>query len=156
MAVSLRKASLDDAELIWRMQATAFKPLLDKYQDYDYSPAVETLERTVYRMQLPIADHWLILLDDMPIGVIGLGRYDGFLKLKRLFILPEFQNCGYAQEAVRLAETCYPDASRWELDTILQEEKLCHLYEKLGYRRTGQIKPIKDGMDLVFYAKSIQ
>ncbi len=156
MTISLRKASLDDAELIWRMQAIAFKPLLDKYQDYDYSPAVETLERTIYRMQLPIADHWLILLDGAPIGGIGIGRYEGFLKLKRLFILPEYQNRGYAQEAVRLAETCYPDASRWELDTILQEEKLCHLYEKLGYRRTGQIRPLKEGMDLVFYEKSIQ
>ena len=47
----------------------------------------------------------------------------------------------------------YPAGIHWELDTILQEEKLCHLYEKLGYRQTGQIRPLKKGMDLVFYAK---
>ena len=50
-------------------------------------------------------------------------------------------------------EALYPNADSWELDTILQEEKLCHLYEKLGYRRTDQIKPIKEGMDLVFFEK---
>lgn len=153
MEISLKKAVISDAELIHRMQLAAFTPLLEKYQDYDYSPACETLERTIYRMSLPIADHWLILLSDTPIGAIGIGRYEEFLKLKRLFILPEYQNRGYAQQAVRLAEAEYPSDIRWELDTILQESKLCHLYEKLGYRKTGQIKPIQEGMDLVFYAK---
>ena len=153
MEISLKKAVISDAELIHRMQKASFTPLLEKYQDYDYSPACETLERTIYRMSLPIADHWLILLSKTPIGAIGIGRYEEFLKLKRLFILPEYQNRGYAQQAVRLAEAEYPSDIRWELDTILQESKLCHLYEKLGYRKTGQIKPIKEGMDLVFYAK---
>ena len=153
MEISLKKAVIGDAELIHRMQKAAFTPLLEKYQDYDYSPACETLERTIYRMNLPIADHWLILLNDTPIGAIGIGRYEDHLKLKRLFILPEYQNRGYAQQAVRLAEAEYPSDIRWELDTILQEAKLCHLYEKLGYRKTGQIRPLKEGMDLVFYAK---
>lgn len=153
MTITLRKAGLADAELIHSMQIEAFKPLLDKYQDYDYSPATETLERTVYRISLPIADHWLILLDGAPIGAIGIGRYESCCKLKRLFILPKFQNRGYAQQAVRLAEAQYPTDIRWMLDTILQEEKLCHLYEKLGYRRTDQIKPIKEGMDLIFFEK---
>ena len=150
MEILLKKAVITDAELVHRMQIAAFAPLLEKYQDYEYSPAMETLDRTIYRISLPIADHWLILLDNAPIGI---GRYDGYCKLKRLFILPEHQNQGYAQQAVRLAEANYPADIRWELDTILQEEKLCHLYEKLGYRRTGQIKPLKEGMDLVFFAK---
>ena len=153
MEISLKKAVISDAELINRMQRAAFTPLLEKYQDYDYSPACETLERTIYRMSLPIADHWLILLNDTPIGAIGIGRYEDHLKLKRLFILPEYQNRGYAQQAVRLAEAEYPSDIRWELDTILQEAKLCHLYEKLGYRKTGKVIPLKEGMDLVFYAK---
>ena len=67
--------------------------------------------------------------------------------------LPEYQGLGYAQEAIRLVEAVYPNASRWRLDTIEQEAKLCHLYEKLGYQKTGQTKQIKDGMDLVFYEK---
>ena len=153
MNISLKKASIDNAKLIWHMQIAAFKPLLDKYQDHDYSPAAETLERTIYRISLPTADHWLILLNDTPIGAIGIGRYDGLLKLKRLFILPEYQNRGYAQIAVRLVENQYPSNIRWELDTILQEDKLCHLYEKLGYHKTNKIKPIKDGMDLIFFEK---
>ena len=41
----------------------------------------------------------------------------------------------------------------WSLDTILQEPGNLHLYEKKGYRRTGQIERINDRMDIVFYEK---
>ena len=41
----------------------------------------------------------------------------------------------------------------WELDTILQEEGNCHLYEKMGYHRTGETKRINDKLTLVFYKK---
>ena len=44
-------------------------------------------------------------------------------------------------------------AKSWNLDTIKQEPKLCHLYEKMGYRRTEKKNTIKEGMTLVFYEK---
>jgi hypothetical protein len=50
-------------------------------------------------------------------------------------------------------EDYYCDAKKWELDTILQEKGLCHLYEKLGYRKTGKTEEIKEGMTIVFYEK---
>lgn len=67
--------------------------------------------------------------------------------------LPEYQGYGYAQRAITIAESFYPFAKEWELDTILQEEKLCYLYEKMGYKKTGKVEHIMNGMDLVFYAK---
>ena len=73
--------------------------------------------------------------------------------LAQILIIPEYQGLGYAQEAIRLVEAAYPNASRWSLDTIAQEEKLCHLYEKLGYRKTGKTEHVKDGMDIIFYEK---
>ena len=41
----------------------------------------------------------------------------------------------------------------WELDTILQEPKNCHLYEKMGYRQTGRTEVINERLTLVFYEK---
>ena len=66
-----------------------------------------------------------------------------------IFILTEYQGFGYAQEAE------YPESIFWELETILQEPKLRHLYEKMGYRRTGKTERIRDGMDLVYYEKEV-
>ena len=154
MEISLKKATLDDAELIHRMQVAAFTPLLEKYQDYDYSPAAETIDRTIQRLQSEHTDYYLILADANPVGAVRLIRLDGNrCRVSPLFILPEYQGHRVAQTAMKLLEILYPNANGWELDTILQEKKLCHLYEKLGYRKTGQIKPLKEGMDLVFYTK---
>lgn len=36
--VTLKRATVHDAELIWRMQRKAFAALLARYQDYDTNP----------------------------------------------------------------------------------------------------------------------
>lgn len=50
-------------------------------------------------------------------------------------------------------EEMYPQAEAWRLDTIKEEAKLCHLYEKLGYRRTGQEEVLQPGMTIAYYEK---
>jgi len=39
------------------------------------------------------------------------------------------------------------------LDTILEEAGNCHLYEKIGYMKTGKTEVINEKMTLVFYEK---
>lgn len=153
MKIALTKAVFDDCPEIYDLQIKSFKDLLDKYQDYDFNPGAEQIQKTIQRFNEPITDFWLITLDTNRIGAIRICNFGKLCKLKQIFILPEYQGNGYAQEAIRLVEACYPNAVRWELDTILQEEKLCYLYEKMGYTRTGETRVIKEGMDLVFYAK---
>ena len=60
---------------------------------------------------------------------------------------------GYAQQAITKAESLYPQARCWELDTIKQEAKLCHLYEKMGYKAAGEVKIIQEGMTIIKYIK---
>lgn len=59
------------------------------------------------------------------------------------------------EKTICQAEGKYPESVLWKLETILQEPKLCHLYEKMGYRRTGKTERVKDGMDLVYYEKEV-
>lgn len=44
-------------------------------------------------------------------------------------------------------------SANWELDTILQERRNCHLYEKMGYRQTGKTEVINERLTLTFYEK---
>ncbi|WP_342426684.1 GNAT family acetyltransferase [Paenibacillus sp. FSL L8-0158] len=55
-----------------------------------------------------------------------------------------------------MIEELYYNVSMWELDTILQEQGNCHLYEKLGYKRTDKINVINDRMTIVFYEKHMK
>ena len=47
MSISLVKATESDMKQIWEMQVKAFKNLLEKYQDYDMSPATESYENVL-------------------------------------------------------------------------------------------------------------
>ena len=50
MDISLFKSGLNEASIIHEMQIKAFMPLLEKYQDYDTSPANESVERIIDRL----------------------------------------------------------------------------------------------------------
>jgi len=152
--VELVKAIIGDSEELHVMQLRGFKALLDTYQDFETSPGAETLEKVKWRFGLDGIDQYFIASDGERIGYIRIQRFDGdACRLSQMFILPEHLNKGYAQAAIRMAESLYPSAKKWALDTIKQEPKLCYLYEKMGYAPTGVEKNIKPGMDLVFYEK---
>ena len=153
MNVTLSRATLADAQELWQMQKEAFQSLLDKYQDFDLSPACEPLEKVIMRLEQPISAMYFILADGVKVGALRVRTLDdGFKKLGPIWVMPSQRNLGIAQQAIRLAEDIY-GADRWLLDTILQEPGNCHLYEKLGYRRTGELRPVNDKLTLVFYEK---
>lgn len=155
MNIILRKAERTDCPQIHEIQAKSFQPLLDKYQDFDTNPAAESLERIYERFDQEYTTYYLLCQEETVIGIMRICDWGKTCRLSPICILPEFQGKGYAQQVISLVEGMYPNACKWELDTILQEEKLCYLYEKLGYRRTGEYHKIKDGMDLVFYSKNV-
>lgn len=155
MNIELKKANITEAELLHEMQVKAFMPLLQKYEDYDTNPANESVERILQRLKQPFTDYYFVMLNDLKVGGIRVMRLDNGMRcrISPLFILPEYQGLGIAQESIRLVEEVYSPSKGWELDTILQEQGNCYLYEKFGYKQTGETKVINDKMTLVFYEK---
>ena len=154
MSVTLRQAKREDLETIWKMQVEAFKGLLEVYQDYDMSPGAEDLDKIVARFEQPWTKYYFIQAEDQNVGVIRVvDKKDGSRKrISPIWIMEEYRNKGYAQDAIRAVEDIY-GKDNWCLDTILQEKGNCHLYEKMGYHQTGQIEHINERMDIVFYEK---
>jgi GNAT superfamily N-acetyltransferase len=153
MQISLKRACVSDAEELYELQIRSFKPLLDKYQDYKTNPGAEKIERTVGRLNESSSFYYFAQRAEINIGAVRIIDLGDLCQLKQIYILPEYQGHGYAQKAILLAEALHKNATSWELDTIKQEAKLCHLYEKMGYLQTGKEDKIKDGMDIIFYKK---
>ncbi|MDF2504080.1 MAG: acetyltransferase [Clostridium sp.] len=76
-------------------------------------------------------------------------------RVSPVFVLPEYQGIGIAQKVFQIVEQIYCNVHVWELDTILQEQGNCYLYEKLGYERTGKTEIINSKMTLVYYEKHL-
>lgn len=155
MVIRLVRIGFEEAEKLWNMQVTAFQELYDKYQDTETSPAAEPMDKIIMRMNQPFTYYYFILADDITVGairVVDKHEYGVAKRIAPVFIMPEYRNKGLAQKAIRLAEEKHGSFD-WELDTILQEKGNCHLYEKMGYRQTGEFKVINEKMTLVFYKK---
>ena len=154
MKIELLKATESDIKEIWKMQVEAFKDLLEKYQDYDMSPATESYENVLNEYKQPWTSFYFITRNIEKVGAVRvIDKKDGSRKrIAPIWIMPDFRNQGLAQLAMREVEKLY-DSHHWQLDTILQEQGNIYLYEKLGYKRTGEIENIKDGMDIVYFHK---
>lgn len=149
-----------DIPLLWQMQKEAFMPLLEKYRDYDTSPAAVTLDEVKRKLARPeMLGCWFILEDGEKVGSFYVKRSDpireGVLRffLSNVFVLPTFQNRGIAQRAIHLVEEKFPPGD-WLLYTIEEEPGNCHLYEKVGYRKNDTRMTVNERMTLIGYEKS--
>lgn len=105
--ISLVPARLDDLNTILQMQIEAFAELLEKYQDYDTSPANEKYEDILFRFNQPETTYYFIMADSEKVGVIRVVDFKDNKTRKRIspiFIMPEYRNKGYAQKAIAEAE----------------------------------------------------
>ena len=98
MRLELRLAFTEDAPAIWEMQKIAFRGLLERYQDYDTSPANQSLDQLRLRCSQKDRYYYFIDVDGNPVGVLSVtDKQDGSRKrLSPMFILPQFQGRGYA------------------------------------------------------------
>lgn len=155
MGVTLRRVGVENAELIWKMQIDAFSKMYEKYQDTETSPATESIEKVIMRLQQTFTYYYLIECDNEIVGAIRVvdKKEDGKAKrISPIFILEQYRNRGIAQKAIEEAERIH-GSENWELDTILEEVGNCYLYEKLGYHKTGKTEKINEKLTLVFYKK---
>ena len=155
MAINLIVAEFKDLNTILQMQKEAFSELYAKYQDTETSPATEKYEDILFRFNQPETTYCFITADNIKVGVIRIVDCKDDVTRKRIspiFIMSEYRNKGYAQQAIKEAERIHGE-QHWKLDTILQEKGNCYLYEKLGYHQTGKTEQINDKMTIVFYEK---
>ena len=155
MELILKRATCEDAELIWKMQIEAFSDLYEKYQDTDTSPATEPLEKILSRLRQCFTYYYIIEVDRNIVGalrVVDKKEKGGAKRISPIFILKKYRNMGIAQAAIIEAEHIHGN-DNWELDTILSEKGNCYLYEKMGFKSTGKTEKVNDKMTLVFYQK---
>lgn len=147
----LKMANLEEAEELLNLQKMIFKPLFNKYEDHETSPVFEELDN--FKERIKKNDYYKIVYNNKIIGGVNVGLIEpGKMKLRIINILEEYQNKKIGQEVLRRLEIMYPEASSWELTTILNEKRNCRFYEKMGYSKTIK-KIVNPKMTLVLYKK---
>lgn len=153
--MKLIRIDIEDAHNLWEMQVEAFHDLYQRYQDTETSPATETVDKIIRRLQQPFTYYYYIQENGETVGAVRVvDKKDKSIpkRISPIFIMPQYRNHGMAQKAIRAVEELH-GSSNWELDTILQEKGNCYLYEKIGYHQNGKTEIVNDKMTLVYYKK---
>lgn len=153
--VKLKSIERNELKKAYRMHRKGFLPTFLKYYDR-INPVFESFKRFNDFYNHPDLYMFWIVLDGNAVGEIWVSITNETAKLARLFVLKEFQNRGVAQQAIRIAEYLFPNNKRWWLNTIKEEKKNCHLYEKMGYIPLENEKKINKRMTLIEYEKFIK
>ncbi len=144
-----------DIDTVFEIQRAAYKPLYEKYHDDSSNPYRESKETVFRKYTRAGTSGYLFLVDGTAVGAVrvNIDAINRIGRVSALCVLPRFQGRGIAQTALLEIERRHPEVERWVLDTILEEAGNCHLYEKIGYKKTGKTEAIHEGMTLVFYEK---
>ncbi|MFF2479582.1 GNAT family N-acetyltransferase [Paenibacillus sp. NPDC058071] len=157
MDVELALAAAEDAESLYDIQTRAFRPLYEKYKDTQTNPANESLGRMRERIANPHGVFYKIMAEGCLAGGICVlwSEERKRCRISPMFIDPAFQGQGIGQLAIALAFDQFPQAIVWELSTIKEEKRNCHLYEKMGFQCTGMQRQMNKRATLVAYEKKI-
>lgn len=153
--LDIRKFEETDIDAVYEIQQAAYKPLFEKYQDAESNPYMESKEKVLQKYTRDGTQGYVFWMDGEAVGAVRINLYPEYRsgRVSALCVHPKHQGKGIAQQALIGIEQLHSDVIKWFLDTILQEKGNCHLYEKIGYQKTGKMEQINENMTLVFYEK---
>jgi ribosomal protein S18 acetylase RimI-like enzyme len=151
MDIKVSRTQLDEAECLWKIQKEAFQPDLDKYQDFETSPATEPLKYFVHRILN--SHHYSVYVGDDIAGGINIIRFpQSHCRLHQIYIKPSLQNKGLGTLVIKQIEKYFPTAKKWSLYTPEDNLRNHHFYEKLGFKKTNELK-VNEKLTLIEFVK---
>ena len=153
MEMEFRTATIDDLDALVALYGAATQDMLRQGIDQwdEYYPDREILTEDVESgdMTLGLLDGepacaWVVNREYEPEYVSGAWEHTGgdFCVLHRLCVNPELQGRGLARQAMARMEKNALDKGfdSVRLDVFSQNLHAQRLYERLGYRRTGEVR----------------
>ena len=153
--VSVRRATLHDAEEILKCLGEAFAPYRDSYTPEAFADTVRT-EETIGRR---FAEMRILVAADSSGRVLGTIAYKAENSeghLRGMAVRPEWHGSGVAQRLFDQAESDLRElhCRTITLDTTRPLRRAVRFYERNGFRATGKVASFF-GMDLFAYRKEI-
>ena len=98
---------------------------------------------SIERLFQPDVRFFVARLDDAAVACGGVGLYDGYAELKRMYSRPAVRGRGAAKAILRRleAEARAAGAPLLRIETGVHQEEALRFYEAAGFRRCGPFGP---------------
>ncbi|MBL4931170.1 GNAT family N-acetyltransferase [Clostridium paridis] len=136
-----------DASILKDIALRAFEE--DRIKYGAIPPNIDTLEWHISKVRDGM--YYKIIRDDKIIGAFKLYEIDKeHFRLGAIFIDPEYHNEGVGSEALEFIEKEYSNIKKWSLDTPYKNFRNQYFYEKHGYVKIGEYKPLENNSMILF------
>lgn len=151
MNITIDRAIPEDVFELIEVQNQCFQEDFDKYGE---CPAYQENPEDILR-QVANDLVYKIMDDNKIIGdVIVRNISEGYYYLRVLSVIPAYQSLGIGTMAIKHIEQENKDWNIWRLVTPEQSYRNRHFYEKLGYKKIGEIAH-SNCLTLINYEKTI-
>lgn len=150
MDIKFERAAIGDIDKLIDIRSQSY------YQDYiqygecpGYNMSKENMTNSILNRI-----SYKIICDNQVVGNICIrDNEDSTYYIGTLCVIPDYQNKGIGQEAIKFIENEFPDATSWRLQTPADKERNHYFYKKMGY---SIIKEYMEGsVKLVLFEKKI-
>lgn len=130
MKIEFTKATIDDVDKLIDVQNQSFYADFVKYGEcpgYNHSKESMTniiLNRITYK----------IICNNQIVGdIIVRDNNDSTYFLGGVCVIPDYENKGIGQEAIKFIESQFPNTTAWTLETPADKKRNHYFYKKMGY-----------------------
>ncbi len=150
--IEIPVARSEEAEILKSISISAFEENSTKYGHYP--PGLESVDWHKERIRNDIY-HTIRYEKEIVGGLQMILHPNNEMKLEYLFISPKYQGKKIGATVMTLIEKEYKGITKWFLLTPYRDYGNHYFYEKLGYKKVGEIKPIeKSEFTLFQYEKT--
>lgn len=137
MNIEFKLANKEDVKKLVEVQSKSF---YEDYVRYGECPSYNEPEEKMLDL-IKNAIVYKILKDNEIVGDIIIRRKeDNKYYLRTFSVIPECQNLGIGQMALKYIDEVYKDATEWTLITPFKSYRNHHLYEKMGFVKYGEYR----------------
>jgi ribosomal protein S18 acetylase RimI-like enzyme len=148
--VVIKRALIDDADEILKLQKLAYISEAKIYSDYSIPPLTQTLQE----VRDDFKNNYILkaTLNGVIIGSVRGQLMEDACYIGRLMVHPDYQNKGVGTRLMQAIQREFKQVKKYSLITGHRSERNLHLYKKLGYKQIKTEK-VNEKVDLVHLEK---
>jgi len=152
--IKILPAEIADAAMLKQISVNAFTSNYEKYGHYP--PGIESLDW--HKDKIDKGLYYKIKFDQKIVGGVYIALHsDSEMKIEYLFISPNSQGKKLGTAAMVFIEDKHKEITKWFLFTPYKDFRNHHFYAKLGYKKTGEVRPSESSEFKLFkYEKLIK
>jgi ribosomal protein S18 acetylase RimI-like enzyme len=151
MEIKFERATIDDAEILANVRNQSF---YSDYIKYGECPGYNVTKNHMIESILSRISYKIICNDEVVGNISIKDNHDGTFYIGCLCVIPDYENRGIGQKAIRFIENQFPNVMVWTLRTPADKQRNICFYQKVGYGIIDEC--MKGSVKLVVLNKKIE